>query len=629
MEKFTFLSLKEFYFQKPKSKYATDYPRPITNVVQDKKGNKFFIDNNTMEYKKIKNPLYTILKQKDITTFYDDRIEIIKKNGHQCYMTDFAILLGGKAELSVYSTIENGRTMPCSFLQLTRNMSNNERTHVMCIDANGNIHKELAKNKYNSARPMTKYSEISSLATNEKINKNGILEVEYGEYPQMVAFEDLSKILEENYLRGKLKKTGKIYTTNKQSQKSDWYYDKKFEERKHEEFEYNGKKYIRFVIFYESMDKKLSDGRTTKLGKPYWIEVMPIKWLVDKEEDIALSKFALFSGISIEGIEKNIISPMRMFLYKYFENDIIPSVTKEKNKGKQTKGEQLSKKIDEIEEYLLPNEEKDIITNQIKELVINYNKELENLKNIEENDIQLGRETPDILYQKLYMELDIILDKSKNKYHKTKHYYDIINILDTIILMIKENKITTTDNELINTFKTIIFDVIPLIKINNNLKEDILNILLDEKNKIETILKNKEYYQYENIKEWEISFRMQIEQILLTIINTNNKQDIATILNQYLSDSLPKINDKYTDKLVAFHIKELIKIADEIKNKTSNPQYLKTLEEILSLDLEELKTLEETIKYLSDKIIELHKLNYEVKEDIKDIEEINDYKISL
>lgn len=366
---------------------------------------------------------------------------------------------------------------------------------------------------------------------------------------------------------------------------------------------------------------------------------MPIKWLVDKDEDIALSKFSLFSGIPIEGtvIEKDNpnapyaykrkINMMRMFLDKYFEKEIIPR--KIKDKSKQTKGEQLSQIIDEIEEYLLPDEEKDITLKQIQDLVINYNKELESLKNIEDDSIQLGKETPDTLYQKLFTELHIILNKTKNKYSKAKHYYDIINILDTIILMIKEDKVTTTDNDLINTFKTIIFDIIPLIKINNNLKEDILNILLKEKNIIEHILQNKKYHEFENIKEWENTFRKKIEDILLIIVNTNNKQDIITFINQYLSDNLPEINEQYTDKLVTLYLREIIKLSKEIKNKTYNGEYVERLEQILSLDMDKLKTLEEIVKYLSDKIVELHKLNYDINKEQEEIEQINDYKIGL
>ena len=89
------------------------------------------------------------------------------------------------------------------------------------------------------------------------------------------------------------------------------------------------------------------------------------------------------------------------------------------------------------------------------------------------------------------------------------------------------------------------------------------------------------------------------------------------------------MNEQYTDKLVTLYLREIIKISDEIKNKTNKEEDLKILEQILSLDMDKLKTLEETIKYLSDKILELHKLNYDINKEQEEIAQINDYKIGL
>ena len=42
---------------------------------------------------------------------------------------------------------------------------------------------------------------------------------------------------------------------------------------------------------------KLSDGREIKKGQPYWVKVEPIVWMVDKKNDIVLSKKIILAGI--------------------------------------------------------------------------------------------------------------------------------------------------------------------------------------------------------------------------------------------------------------------------------------------------------------------------------------------
>ena len=72
------------------------------------------------------------------------------------------------------------------------------------------------------------------------IGNDGILEVEFGEYPQKAVPRDFATMLDRELSMGKLKETGKTYTTDSRKV-NDYAY--KFEPQEHIEYEYNGKKY--------------------------------------------------------------------------------------------------------------------------------------------------------------------------------------------------------------------------------------------------------------------------------------------------------------------------------------------------------------------------------------------------
>ena len=160
--------------------------------------------------------------------------------------------------------------------------------------------------------------------------RNGILEVEYGEYPQDIVPESFAKTLERAYSNRTIKQTGKKYTTD--SVKYDDY-NQVFKGRNHVEYEYNGKKYIRFVGDYNCQSEKLSDGRTIQEGSAYWIEVKPIKWLVDEKANIALSKKIIFSGVQFNRVAdykgKFDKTDIKQFMDKFFSKEIIPTMIKE------------------------------------------------------------------------------------------------------------------------------------------------------------------------------------------------------------------------------------------------------------------------------------------------------------
>lgn len=71
-----------------------------------------------------------------------------------------------------------------------------------------------------------------------------IIEVDYGEYPQSILRASEEADFERAFQSGRINRTGKKYTTDTISNRG---YSLSFAAREHMEYEYNGKKCIRFV----------------------------------------------------------------------------------------------------------------------------------------------------------------------------------------------------------------------------------------------------------------------------------------------------------------------------------------------------------------------------------------------
>ena len=126
--------------------------------------------------------------------------------------------------------------------------------------------------------------------------------IRYGEYPQTIVDEKLSKELEEEYQKGLLDKTGKNYSIDYVKKDDD---EDNLISLKYEEFDYKGKdyirkfgkKYIRMFPSPDSVGKILSDNRKIVADEPYWISIEPINWILDWHYEIAMSEKILFAGI--------------------------------------------------------------------------------------------------------------------------------------------------------------------------------------------------------------------------------------------------------------------------------------------------------------------------------------------
>ena len=225
----------------------------------------------------------------------EPQLEVIKKYGTKAAITDLCALTGSYlCEDTNYNIDEdrslNGRTSRF----WTR--SDDDNNDVRAVFENGVRYFNYRYKRNGAVRPALQSSVIfSQISPNRVRGYNGTEEVEYGEYPQNAADSRMQNILESEYNRG-MNKTGRSYTFD--SVKYDDY-ALGFKPATYEEYEYQGKEYIRIKANsdFDGNKFKLSNGVEYRNGDYVWVEVSPVKWLIDDKARILISKKGLVSGI--------------------------------------------------------------------------------------------------------------------------------------------------------------------------------------------------------------------------------------------------------------------------------------------------------------------------------------------
>ena len=231
--------------------------------------------------------------------FESEKLDILQKRGTKAAITDFSILLGGWADSNKdYWHIDGddsleGRT---GFYWTKSDDGDNDARGV---DGSGRRSCRNVLERGGGARPALPFSSISSIPTNGvsgKRAKDGVLEVEYGFYPQKAVSKDMQERLESAFKSGSLSRTGKNYTTD--SRRYDDY-DAEFSPKQHQEYQYNGKRYVRVEANsdFGGGEFQLSNGEKYRDGDNVWVEVSPVKWLVDERAKIMLTDKLIFSGV--------------------------------------------------------------------------------------------------------------------------------------------------------------------------------------------------------------------------------------------------------------------------------------------------------------------------------------------
>lgn len=233
---------------------------------------------------------------------------VFRKRGFAAAPTDFSIILGANVKDDVFikngeATLEN-RAADYWLYKSCNGILNNVSapTKTVC-----DYTTECPIDKVNiSTRPILRLDDVEKFLSDKVTHRasDGILEVEFGYYPQQAASKEIQE---------KLQSILPSYATNNFQCPLDGnkynmqYYDRRVYDvnMKTETFEecvYNGKRYIkmktRSTEYYNFNDTiSLSNGEKYKTNSYVWIEVQPIKWLLDEETKTLVSDKLLFSNI--------------------------------------------------------------------------------------------------------------------------------------------------------------------------------------------------------------------------------------------------------------------------------------------------------------------------------------------
>lgn len=300
----------------------------------------------------------------------------LKEKGLGASATDFYYLLGGRSEyLDEYDLEdETEESLKERFGEYWLIEDEKYDYQSSCIDLGGDIYYNSKDRFYIGCRPVVKYSEIKSSCYDKKMDGN-VLIVTHGEYPQYAVSGNIKTELENQYEKDSLVKTGKIYTIYMPFID---YYDPTlngYGEKELTEYIYKGKKYIRFEGLEDVDSGTLSTKEEVEEDNIYWIEVKPIRWLVDLERDIAIAEKVLFAGVQYYseadrdyGEEREFkTSTIKKYLNTYFKKDIIAPIRRHENSDKQNrvrKGVKIKQiNLSKIEEIV---EEKDKSKDKVK-----------------------------------------------------------------------------------------------------------------------------------------------------------------------------------------------------------------------------------------------------------------------
>lgn len=281
--------------------------------------------------KKMNNQDLTLLSEGQIWgNDKESQLEVIRKYGTKAAITDLCVLTGSYlCEDTDYNIDEDSSLKGRTSWFWTR--SDDNANDVRAVAEDGNMYDRYSHIRHGVVRPVLKSSVIfSQISPNRVRGYNGTEEVEYGEYPQYAADSRMQSILELEYNRG-MKKTGRSYTFD--SVKYDDYCTG-FKPVTYEEYEYQGKKYIRIRANsdFGGNKFKLSNGAFYRDDDYVWVEVSPVKWLIDDRTGILVSKIGLVSGIRFLGRNHNYKgafsrTEMKEYLDRYMIHDLTQTAT--------------------------------------------------------------------------------------------------------------------------------------------------------------------------------------------------------------------------------------------------------------------------------------------------------------
>lgn len=198
----------------------------------------------------------------------DDKLEILRKKGREAQVTDFAVLLG-----AYKNYIDKG--LGCYW---AKSFSCSDRVTTIYPDRQDDV---VPKSRECSVRPVIKYSSLDDGLVSNRAS-DGVLEVEYGYYPQQAVDSFMQITLEGAFRRNEIFKTNNTFTVYPIRFVDG---EEIFEQEILDEYIYNEERYVRMIASpWRGHTAKLSSGELCNEGDVVWINVAPVKWWIDEKK---------------------------------------------------------------------------------------------------------------------------------------------------------------------------------------------------------------------------------------------------------------------------------------------------------------------------------------------------------
>lgn len=238
---------------------------------------------------------FTLLSYNQCNKMCTDFLDVFRKLGtSEAELTDFAKLFNEEIRYGKsYWTKDIGTQSRLGKVQTEDELMSTKESAAYVTDGKFGMKTSVdGRHGVRIALPYT--SEIPHNVGSHIEDSYSLKSVEYGFYPQGVVADEVQEILEKAFKEGKIIETGKKYTVPTKD-------DKRIDLPNFDsimEYEYQGKKYVRTQARFDKT--QLSTGKEIQKDESIWIEVQPIKWLIDEKTNQMITEKVVLSGMQFD-----------------------------------------------------------------------------------------------------------------------------------------------------------------------------------------------------------------------------------------------------------------------------------------------------------------------------------------
>ena len=541
----------------------------------------------------------------------EDLLELKSYDGAYAPQTDMVIVTGG-------AFIQNEwHVEPDSAMTMTKTIVDGE-PYINGIERRGWL--RTRTNDMFSIRPILELPD----AIFDDVIKNKITEVGadgkyrdvvyFGEYPQMAPGRVMQSILKHNFtdVFEKLRDP-------KKRRKINVYCMPLCIEHGHAEIPitYRGKNYVCVEAYLNPDNKRPLITKIKKHGFriykrcPVFIEIEPVKWLIDYKNKRLIAVKNLLSGIKFDENKKNDCTYENSHIKKYLEKYMLKSLLfcETERLDELNKPKVLLECISGYMKYYLG---RDSLSSRISGLIWDYN---DNLKRLSQNyntgsELKLGYKDENTLQNEFVGNLESIYNELQSDEKIVGPYINMIDILagyktkDELSEYITGVKTLITNNPLITDEKVTLLEEFCLI-IENNIHK--MNEYVDECKKTRQNTPNK------TLEDLKRDFRSEIHPFVQKLCELVEKRDLV---KEITDGTNAIIRDTFTfshNARAQFLLEMISEVVRTVKSR-GNEDDLIALKNTITIDIDYSKSILEILKELNEKVIKAYKIELDIKD---------------